>query len=174
MQDLIEKVRRFGKSRATLIGDFMLDRYVYGESRGSTRSSRARRAGGTQGQQRRRRSRVAAAVPAMRCECSCVGVTGKEAEGDELLDLLSKAGAKTKSLMRLGDRPTAVKTRYIGLAQHRHAQQMLRVDEETVEPLPRKVQDMLRAAVRTDLAESDILIVEDYNKGVLTDELTPR
>ena len=88
--------------------------------------------------------------------------------------MLASKGAETPALIRLPRRPTAVKTRYIGLAQHRHAQQMVRVDEETCEPLSEDIQRTLRFSVRSQVREADILALEDYDKGVLDERLTPQ
>ena len=175
MQDLLKTIEGFGSPRIAMLGDFILDRYVYGDVERINpeapvpvlRAVRCEtRAGGT--------GNVAAAAAALGGQPCCIGVIGKDAEGDELLSLLGDAGADTSGLIRTSDRPTPVKTRYVGLAQHRSAQQMLRVDEESVEPLGGEVQELLRAALRKQLPAAQIVTLEDYNKGTFTDELTPQ
>jgi D-beta-D-heptose 7-phosphate kinase/D-beta-D-heptose 1-phosphate adenosyltransferase len=174
MQALVEILSKFGSPRVLLVGDLMLDRYVYGNVERINPEApvpvlqtvrRESRIGGA--------GNVAAAVTALGGGVHCVGVIGKDAAGEELASLLSAAGTRTTGLIRLGERPTAVKTRYVGLAQHRSPQQMLRVDEESVEPLPEHMQNTMRSAVRAELGGANIVALEDYNKGVLTDELTP-
>ncbi|MFP4105834.1 MAG: D-glycero-beta-D-manno-heptose 1-phosphate adenylyltransferase [Phycisphaerae bacterium] len=167
-------VSGFGTPRIALIGDFMLDRYVYGSVERinpeapvpvlKTERSEARVGGA---------GNVAEAVLALGGKVHCVGVVGKDQASEELSRLLMVAGAETSALVGLQDRPTSVKTRYVGLAQHRHAQQMLRVDEENTHPLPETVRRTLRAATRGTFSSVDVLAVEDYNKGVLNDENTP-
>jgi D-beta-D-heptose 7-phosphate kinase/D-beta-D-heptose 1-phosphate adenosyltransferase len=175
MRDLMEKLERFGHPRVLLVGDFILDRYVYGDVdrinpeapvpvlkvvRSETRVGGA--------------GNVAAAVGALEGQAVCVGVIGQDAGGRELLQLLGQTGADTSGLVQLPDRPTALKTRYVGLAQHRNAQQMLRVDEENAEPVAAEAESSLLVRVRERMAAADIVVLEDYNKGVLSGGLAAR
>jgi len=116
---------------------------------------------------------VAVAALALGARVACVGAIGRDDAGEELGHLLMVAGAETPALLRLPGRSTPVKTRYVGLAQHRNAQQMLRVDTESVEPLDPQPQVTLRGGARAAFAEADIVVLEDYDKGLLTDALTP-
>jgi D-beta-D-heptose 7-phosphate kinase/D-beta-D-heptose 1-phosphate adenosyltransferase len=175
MHDLIEKLERFGHPVVLLVGDFILDRYVYGDVERINPEApvpvlkvvRAEsRAGGA--------GNVAAAVGALEGKALCVGVIGQDASARELRDLLDKTGADVSGLVQLSDRPTALKTRFVGLAQHRHAQQMLRVDEEIAQPLSPAAEDLLVAAVRERIGSADIVVLEDYNKGVLSGGLAGR
>ncbi len=175
MNHLLDCLARFGSSRIALVGDFILDRYIYGDVERINPEApvpvlrivrRTSSVGGA--------GNVAAAVPALGVGVSCLGVIGKDAEGDELIHLMMSAGADTSGLIRLADRPTCVKTRFVGLAQHRRAQQMLRVDEECTAPLSAAVQAALRAAVKNAIRQCSILTLEDYNKGVLTDQSAPQ
>jgi len=175
MHNLLKRLESFGSPRVALLGDFILDRYIHGDVERINpeapvpvlRTVREEtHVGGT--------GNVALAVAALGAEACCIGVTGKDTAGDELCGLLMAAGAKTASLMRLPSKPTSVKTRYVGLAQHRNPQQMLRVDHETAEALPADVQVSIRSAARGEFAKADIVVLEDYNKGVFNDELTPQ
>ena len=175
MQDLITLFERFGSPRVALVGDFMLDKYVYGDTerispeapvpvfrvvRGESRT------GGC--------GNVAAAILALGGQVTCIGVVGQDAAGEELASLLIGGGADVSALIRLPGRQTTVKTRYVGLAQHRHAQQILRVDEESAAPLPEAVHGTIRGAVRSQLKSCKALAIEDYDKGMLTDQSTPQ
>lgn len=175
MHNLIDKVEKFNRPRVLLVGDFILDRYVYGDVERINpeapvpvlRIVRSQSMVGGAGN-------VAAAVPAMGAGAACVGVIGKDLHGKELMSLLEAAGADASGLIALDDRPTAVKTRYVGLAQHRHPQQMLRVDDEMVDHLPASVQQELLARIESRLPQCDVVILEDYNKGLFTPQFTPR
>ena len=68
----------------------------------------------------------------------------------------------------LADRPTTLKERYIGRAQDRHPQQMIRVDYETRDPIPRAVEDDLIGRLPDLVAASDLVLISDYDKGVCT------
>lgn len=176
MEDrLLEILDRFGRQRILLVGDFMLDRYVYGDAeRISPESpvpvlhvvSRETRLGGA--------GSVAACIAALGAQRIAVfGVVGQDEMGEQMLTMLSEAGIDTAGLIALTDRPTTCKTRIVGLAQHRHRQQLLRIDEEQVGPLAADVCRQLRQAVLASLrqGEFDAVLVEDYSKGVITAEL---
>lgn len=174
MDSLIKRLDGFGRARIALVGDFILDRYVHGYvDRISPEApvpvlhivKKEARLGGA--------GNVASGVLAFGGSVYCAGVAGSDAEGDQLAELLGAAGADSGGVVRMADRPTAVKTRYVGLAQHRHAQQMLRADEEDTAPLAAAVQAKLREALRGQLGSCKLLAVEDYDKGVLTDATTP-
>ncbi|MHC4294194.1 MAG: PfkB family carbohydrate kinase [Planctomycetota bacterium] len=174
MQELIELIEALGSPRVVLVGDFMLDRYVYGDTERISQEApvpvlkvvRSESRTGAAGN-------VAAAIVALGGKADCVGTIGQDDVADELNRLLIDAGAQTGSLIRLPDRPTTVKTRYIGLAQHKNPQQIIRVDEEVVDDLPAKTQRSLRAAVRSLLSKKPTLALQDHNKGVFTEKNTP-
>ena len=175
MHDLMEKLERFGHPRVLLVGDFILDRYVYGDVDRINPEAPVpvlkvvrseSRVGGA--------GNVAAAVGALEGQAVCVGVIGQDTSGRELLELLGKTGADVSGLVQLPARPTAIKTRYVGLAQHRNAQQMLRVDAENSEPVSADAEASLLAAVGERMAAADIVVLEDYNKGVLSSGLAAR
>ena len=175
MHYLIERLERFGSPRILLIGDFMLDRYVHGDAERISpeapvpvlRMLRTEsRVGGA--------GNVAAAILALGAKVACVGVVGQDAAGEELSRLLVTAGAEVSTLVRLSDVGTTVKTRFVGLAQHRHAQQMLRVDEDPTKPVGDHVGVTLRAAARGQLRNCAAVAIEDYDKGVLTNAVTPQ
>ena len=157
-----------------LVGDFILDRYVYGDVERINPEApvpvlkmvRTQSIVGGAGN-------VAAAAAALGAKVACAGVLGTDSGGEELARLLTDAGVEVAALVKLADRPTAVKTRYVGLAQHRNAQQMLRVDDENTSPLSEQTFGTLRTAFRGLLAASDIVVIEDYNKGVITDASGP-
>ncbi|MCL2701474.1 MAG: D-glycero-beta-D-manno-heptose 1-phosphate adenylyltransferase [Phycisphaerae bacterium] len=175
MLELIEQLTRLGSPRVLLIGDFLLDAYVYGHVERISPEApvpvlnvlrREEIAGGA--------GNVAAAAAALGARVTCVGVIGQDLAGGRLDELLTGMGADTTRLLRLTDRPTAVKTRYVGLAQHRHAQQMLRVDEEHLHDLSADAQDRLVRAAADAAADADVVVLEDYNKGVCRGELGRR
>ena len=175
MRHLLDRLETAGSPRVALLGDFMLDRYVYGDVerispeapvpvlRGLRTDLRAGGAGN-----------VATAVLALGGKASCLGVRGDDPEGDDLVKLLVTGGAETHSLMRLSNRRTIIKTRYVGLAQHRNEQQILRVDYDPVEAIPEPVHISLLSAVRAEARAAGLLAVQDHDKGAITDETGPK
>ncbi|MBS3735284.1 MAG: D-glycero-beta-D-manno-heptose 1-phosphate adenylyltransferase [Phycisphaerae bacterium] len=173
MDDLVKCLEALGTPRVTLVGDFMLDRYVYGEAdrispeapvpvlravRGDSRPGGA--------------GSVAAAVIALGGHAACIGVIGADPPGDELKNMLVAGGADTSSLVRPNGSATIVKSRYVGMAQHKNAQQLLRVDSEAGYVVSDDARLTLRAAVRSGLSQCDVLAIQDHNKGLLTDSST--
>lgn len=175
MHHLIEVVEGFGSGRIALVGDFMLDRYLYGDSDRISPEApvpvlrvveRQARPGGA--------GSVALSMRALGGEVSCIGIIGQDVAGEELMGQLSAAGAETSTLTRLRGRPTTLKQRLVGLAQHRHRQQMLRLDEESGEPLAQSVLATVRGSLRSVLPRCRAVALADYDKGVLTDTTAPQ
>ncbi len=115
---------------------------------------------------------VALNVQALGATALCYGVIGEDAAGGQVRALLRAAGAETSGILTVQDRPTITKARVIGLAEHRHRQQILRIDYEVVRPLAPADSDQLRQAAESALQSADVLCLEDYAKGVLSEELT--
>jgi len=174
MHDLIELLEGFGSPRVVLVGDYMLDRYVYGDVERISPEApvpvlkvvRSECRTGAAGN-------VARAIVALGGRVTCVGAIGQDPAGDQLSELLRSAGAETSSLMRLGDRPTTVKTRYVGLAQHKNPHQILRVDEERTDELSDEARRSIKAAVKSRLSEKPIIAFQDHDKGLLDESNAP-
>lgn len=154
-------------ARVLVVGDCMLDRYVTGDVERISpeapvpvvRVETERRAlGGA--------ANVAHGVRGLGAECRLVGVVGDDAAGLALRDLLGEAGVGDEGLASDGSRPTTVKTRI--LARH---QQMLRIDREEAEPLGAPVRKRLREEAAAALEWAEVLVLVDYDKGVLSGEL---
>lgn len=94
------------------------------------------------------------------------GVVGGDPQGEKLLALLAGAGVDTAAVVVDKDRPTTVKTRIMG-----RNQQLIRVDRETTADLSPEMETALLRAVEGGLAGTASVVLEDYNKGVLTKEV---
>jgi D-glycero-beta-D-manno-heptose-7-phosphate kinase len=107
---------------------------------------------------------VAANVAALGAECHLVGYVGSDDAGRRIRETLSRVdgGRIHPHLVERAARPTTTKTRVV--ARH---QQVVRFDREHADDLPDECADELCAAVRAAVGESDALVLEDYNKGVL-------
>ncbi len=113
-------------------------------------------------------SSVAADITTLGAECICIGVIGKDRNASRLKDILKSIGARMEGLLELDNRPTITKERVIGLAQHRHRQQLLRIDDECTDPLSEADTQRLLKAYQNALTECDVVCLQDYNKGILT------
>ena len=170
---LMKTIESLSSPTILLIGDFLLDRYIWGDiDRISPEApvpimrvlKRESRPGGA--------ASVAANIQALGARAICLGVLGDDDPGTELCRQLSLAGANIDNLLTLPGRPTTVKERFIGLAQHRHGQQLLRADSEDVSPLPQAIYDQVLAGIKELLPKADAVCLEDYGKGLLSPEVS--
>ncbi len=175
MHELLERLEKFGSPRVALVGDFMLDRYVYGQADRLSQEApvpvlRALHSGTAAGGA----GSVASQLRALGAKAVCIGPIGQDEAGDQLKELLAGAGAQISGLVRLAKFSTIIKTRYVGLAQHRNPQQLLRVDHEDPSAVSDTVRGTLRAAVRNELRQSRTVILQDYDKGALNESNAPQ
>jgi rfaE bifunctional protein kinase chain/domain len=95
-----------------------------------------------------------------------VGVIGSDIYGDIFLSLLSKAEITSEGLVIDSKRPTTAKIRVIASDQH-----LVRIDKESKESVTREVQNKIYQAILKNIDQLDGIILQDYNKGVLTPSL---
>ncbi len=150
--------------RALVVGDLMLDRYISGRvDRISPEApvpvvhveEEDSAVGGA--------GNVAANVAALGAACTVVGVSGRDPAGEALRHALEELGVRTGGLVATDERPTTVKTRVLA-----RRQQVVRFDHEVESDLEGGLEEAVRDTVRELAAEADVLVMEDYNKGVLT------
>src|SRR5438132_5743661 len=167
--DLIELVQRLGQPRVLVVGDLMLDRYVWGDAERISQEApvillhadkREERLGGA--------SSVATMLRALGARVTLIGVVGGDENAERIRQLLAEVGIEHEGLIADQGRPTTVKERYIGRAQHRHPQQMLRVDYEIRCPVPAPIETALCQVIARQLRKTDIVLISDYDKGVCT------
>jgi D-beta-D-heptose 7-phosphate kinase/D-beta-D-heptose 1-phosphate adenosyltransferase len=166
---LIELIENLPPSRVLLLGDFMMDRYVYGNAERLSPEAPVPvlhyqnedwRLGGA--------GSVAANLAALNARVSVVGAAGSDDIALRLRDGLAGIGADTSCLICCTDRPTTCKVRLVGSAQHRHPQTLMRLDYESAAALPAEREDEIIDQLDRLLRECDVFCIEDYNKGVVT------
>jgi len=171
-EKLLKIVTNLGSPRILLAGDFMLDVYVYGDALRISPEAPVPvlkvteteyRCGGA--------ASVAADLASLGAVPLCVGVIGSDRNSEILSAELTGAGAEIARMIRTPERPTISKQRLIGLAQHRHRQQLMRIDRESTEPLDEKLAQQVLQAHRHALCEADLVCLQDYNKGLLANDL---
>lgn len=167
--ELIALLERFGRPRIMLVGDVMLDEYIYGNAERLSPEApvpvvqekyREHRCGGA--------GNVATDLAVLGAEVLCVALRGNDRQGAIMTDLLKKAGANTDGILICEDRCTISKVRLVGLAQHRHPQQMLRLDQEDTTPIGPALIARLLAYIEQHMPACDVVCIEDYNKGLLS------
>jgi D-beta-D-heptose 7-phosphate kinase / D-beta-D-heptose 1-phosphate adenosyltransferase len=173
--DLIELVQRLKQPRVLVVGDLMLDRYIWGDAERISQEApvillhadkREERLGGA--------SSVATMLRALGGEVLLAGVIGCDHDGGHVRQMLTKLGVDQEGVIADPERPTTVKERYIGRAQARHPQQMLRVDYETRACIGESVEQELTALIARQMSRTDIVLVSDYDKGVCTGAVMAR
>jgi D-beta-D-heptose 7-phosphate kinase/D-beta-D-heptose 1-phosphate adenosyltransferase len=168
---LIEIVNAFKRQPVLLVGDLILDRYVYGDAERISpeapvpvlrKHHEEDRVGGA--------GSVAASLCELGLDVQCCGIVGLDDAGHRVRALLEAQGISTRGVLSLADRPTTTKTRFVGLAQHRHRQQLIRVDDEVTRPLSEAdIRRCLDIATRA-MKKASLVCLEDYDKGLLTPE----
>ncbi|MFH1420905.1 MAG: D-glycero-beta-D-manno-heptose-7-phosphate kinase [Candidatus Aenigmatarchaeota archaeon] len=167
MHELIKFINEFENKRILIIGDVMLDRYVFGSIERisseapipivSTNSEQSSLGGA---------ANVAKNVRVLCNNVFLAGVIGNDEAGVEVKNLLVKAGINKEAVIFDHKRHTTVKTRLI--AQH---QQLMRIDKEKIEPLESDIESKLYGVVADIIPTIDAIILSDYAKGVLTPSL---
>jgi D-beta-D-heptose 7-phosphate kinase/D-beta-D-heptose 1-phosphate adenosyltransferase len=170
--DLIDLVQRLGQPRVLVVGDLMLDRYIWGDAERISQEApvillhadrREDRLGGA--------SSVASMLRALGAKVALAGVVGTDPDAARIRQLLTDLGIEADTVLSDAGRPSSVKERYIGRAQYRHPQQMIRVDYEVRTPVAGPVEKQLRQAIAGQVRRADIVLVSDYDKGVCTPAL---
>jgi D-beta-D-heptose 7-phosphate kinase/D-beta-D-heptose 1-phosphate adenosyltransferase len=169
-QALRALIAGFAGRRILVLGDLMLDRYLWGRvDRISPEApvpvveiERETLALGGAGN-------VAANLKALGAQPVLAGVVGEDDDGAHLLDALAERGVETRGVVRDGGRPTTVKTRVIA-----HAQQVVRTDRESRADLSGAVLERLLAPLAAELDRCEGMVVSDYGKGVITPAVLER
>lgn len=164
---LRDLVGHFPEHHVLVVGDVMLDEYVWGDV---TRISpeapipvvdvvrESARPGGA--------ANVMANVWSLAGRGSIVGLVGADATGEVLRSLLGKLGVDGTGLVVDEGRPTTLKRRIVA-----HGQQVVRVDRESRDAVGREACHRLADRVRDRIDEVEAVIISDYGKGVVTPEL---
>ena len=165
---LIELVENLPATRVVLVGDYMVDRYLYGNAERLSPEApvpvlhfqkEELRLGGA--------GSVAANLAALGARVAAVGVIGLDETGQQLSALLRDIDADPTGLVEL-PRPTTCKMRLVGSAQHRHPQQMIRLDFEEARPVDDAAAAKLMESANIAMEEADLVCIEDYDKGAVT------
>jgi D-beta-D-heptose 7-phosphate kinase/D-beta-D-heptose 1-phosphate adenosyltransferase len=170
--DLIRRVEELGNPRIVVVGDLILDRYIWGYAERISQEApvpllradhREHRLGGA--------ASVATMLRALGAQVRLIGGVGNDPDAAVVRRMLTEQGIDDQLVLPMDDRPTTLKERYIGRAQDRHPQQMIRVDYETRDPIPAVVEAILHSELPASLQWADVVLISDYDKGVCTPTL---
>ncbi|HVB36629.1 MAG TPA: PfkB family carbohydrate kinase [Candidatus Acidoferrales bacterium] len=163
-------LQRMRGRRVSVVGDWMLDRYVWGTANRISPEAavpvvdfvkQSETLGGA--------GNVAANLAALGARVTAFGVAGRDEAGGALLRCLREMRLPEKGIVEVRDRPTTLKTRIIA-----RQQQVVRVDREARTHLSEQVEAHLVKSILAALKSLDALIISDYDKGVISDLLAER
>ena len=170
--DLAAAVGKLDRARVLVVGDAMLDRYIFGRiDRISPEApvpvlvveKEQAEPGGA--------GNVVHNLIGLGAACAFVSVIGDDRAGTELTSLIGGQAGVEPWLLVQGGRRTTVKTRFIAEGARRGGQHLLRSDREDTRPIhPKLAERLLRIAVGA-IAATSVLVLSDYRKGVLAGDI---
>jgi rfaE bifunctional protein kinase chain/domain len=169
MEDFKKLFSAFTKLKVGVIGDVMLDTYMWGHVERISPEApvpvvslnkKEHRIGGA--------GNVALNARSLGAEVFILTVTGDDEDAQKLEQLLEEKSIHTDHFLKSKERLTTNKTRIIS-----RNQQMMRLDAELTNDLEKKNEEALVSQVRSFIQANDphVMIFEDYNKGVLTERV---
>ena len=153
-----------------VIGDVMLDRYIYGFANNLNHTAPVPVLKETERQSGAgAAAHVARSLHDLGLKPLLFAAIGNDPEGDELEKSLEDLGIDTSNLTMIEGRKTTVKTRLIGSRESlvHNKQIMLRWDSEDKEPLQHELQKPILDSVLEAIPHSNIVVISDYGKGVI-------
>jgi D-beta-D-heptose 7-phosphate kinase/D-beta-D-heptose 1-phosphate adenosyltransferase len=169
----------FSRSKILVIGDLMLDEFLWGKvTRVSPEAPvpvvdiqrTAAYPGGA--------ANVARNLARLGAPTALAGVIGEDEPGRKLLEILREENIATSSVHATASRPTTHKTRVCAITRQLHdhleiedQQQIVRVDHESRKPLDPESKAWLFDRLRAGIAAHDAIILEDYAKGLIDQDL---
>ncbi|MEA1835048.1 D-glycero-beta-D-manno-heptose-7-phosphate kinase [Methylobacterium durans] len=160
-----EILDEFKNQKVLVLGDLMLDRYVYGKvNRISPEAPTAVIAASRPKDLLGGAANVASNIVGMSARCSVIGVVGEDEAAKRLSELMN-ASAINSFLIAAASRDTTVKMRFVANLRDTH---LLRADWEDISPLDPVSEDAVLKAFYSEVESADVILLSDYKKGVLT------
>ena len=164
---LLEKISNFNKKKIMVVGDLMLDKYIWGSvSRISPEApvqvvdvhKQTFTPGGA--------SNVASNAAGLGAKTFLAGITGTDQEAKILSREIKKRNISAEGILADPNRTTTTKTRIMG----KH-QQLLRIDHEEKNKLSSTLKNSLISHIKKNIGTCDAIIISDYAKGVISPEI---
>ncbi len=168
LAELAELLPSFARSEVVVVGDFVADEYVYGETHRVSREApvlvvryeSSELKPGCAGN-------AAQNLSALGVKVRAIGVVGDDALGTALLDELEGVGVDVSGLQRLPGRQTEAKTRILAGGRSTRRQQMIRLDRAPREPLPATAERRLLKELERAARRAGTVLASDYGSGLL-------
>ncbi len=167
MKNLKAIIKNFHRAKILVVGDLILDEFIWGDVERISPEApvpvvwakkRTFIPGGA--------ANVANNIRSLDGKVCVIGVVGKDKNENILFTELKKRKVDTEGIFAVPKRHTTLKTRII--AGH---QQVVRVDWEDVDPLPKELNQRILNLVQKKIDDFDAIIIEDYGKGVINQQL---
>jgi D-beta-D-heptose 7-phosphate kinase/D-beta-D-heptose 1-phosphate adenosyltransferase len=158
----------FHAARVIVLGDIMLDRFIYGSVERISPEApipvvNVERVSDMPGGA----ANVARNIAALGARATLIGVVGEDTWAADLKEQLGASPTIEAQLITDSSRPTTVKTRYVA-----DGQQVMRADRESKTALSPEVQRRVLEVFAASLPDAHVIVLSDYAKGVLSDALT--
>jgi len=166
-QRLDTLLETFAGKRIAVLGDLMVDRYYWGSVRRVSPEapvpvveveSESVRLGGA--------ANVAHNIRSLGGVPILVGMIGDDHPGEVFLDLVREQQLPSHGIVKDASRQTTIKTRVIAQSQH-----VVRIDNESKNPCAPGLREQMLAVIQKEIPSLQGIVIEDYNKGVVTKEL---
>lgn len=166
-EELKEYINIFPKTRVLVVGDLILDEYIWGDvSRISPEApvpiveiiKDEKRLGGA--------ANVVHNIVSLKGQAVLCGVIGDDAYGREFIKNIKGLGLKTDGIIKDPARCTSIKTRVLG-----HNQQMMRIDRERKKAIDNNTTQKILTFLKDNIGHANAVIIADYGKGVITPSL---
>ncbi|MBE9528783.1 MAG: D-glycero-beta-D-manno-heptose-7-phosphate kinase [Proteobacteria bacterium] len=158
-------IRRFSSTRVLIIGDLIMDHFIWGKVRRISPeapvpvvevASEDLMLGGS--------ANVANNVASLGGVANVTGVVGTDNDGKKFVQKLKELKLSTTGVMKVGSRPTTIKTRIIA-----HGQQVVRFDREDSKRISPVACAKVMAHIKRSLGNTDVVVLSDYAKGLITE-----
>jgi D-beta-D-heptose 7-phosphate kinase/D-beta-D-heptose 1-phosphate adenosyltransferase len=172
LQEMTELLARFADTPVLVIGDLMIDEYIWGHVNRISPEAPVQvveadreeyMLGGA--------GNVVKNLVSLEAQVFVSSMVDEDETGTQILDELVKLGVSVDGVFRESGRVSSRKTRVLSLETN---QQILRIDRESVHPVSRSGEDRIAGYVEKHCSSFSAIVLSDYLKGVLTEALTSR
>lgn len=163
----MQALEDISKTKIVVVGDVMLDRYWWGSVERISPEApvpvvrlddMSLVAGGA--------ANVASNLAGLGATPFLFGIRGDDSEGEQMERVLIESEIKNSFMTSVPGRKTTIKTRIV--AHHQH---VVRIDQETHEPISNQIADEILGQISAVIDDIDVVVLSDYAKGVLSDRL---
>jgi D-beta-D-heptose 7-phosphate kinase/D-beta-D-heptose 1-phosphate adenosyltransferase len=168
--ELIGVIDAFSRATVLVVGDVMIDEFIWGKVDRISPEAPVpvvevnritHRLGGA--------ANVVHNIRALGGNVLVAGMVGADDKGGQLIDMLKAVDVDDDGIQTDTERPTIIKTRIIA-----HHQQVVRIDRESKDPIPKRVTDGICEYAESVIDDIDAIVLSDYGKGLISEKLVGR